>query len=103
MMELETTEQLQGFKNGDFTVFHFTADWCPDCRFLDPILPTIENEHPEITFVTIDRDKFIDVCVGMDIFGIPSFVAFKNGNEVGRFVSKERKTKEEIEQFLHTL
>ncbi|EAC6938414.1 thiol reductase thioredoxin, partial [Listeria monocytogenes] len=34
------------------------------------------------------------------IFGIPSFLAFEDGEEVGRFVSKDRKTKEEINDFL---
>ncbi|MCY7914757.1 thioredoxin family protein, partial [Bacillus haynesii] len=44
--------------------------------------------------------KFIDTCAEWDIFGIPSFLVFKEGNEISRFVSKDRKTKEEIEQFL---
>jgi hypothetical protein len=39
----------------------------------------------------------------LSVFGIPSFVAFKNGQEAGRFVSKDRKTQEEIEEFLTSL
>ena len=45
----------------------------------------------------------IDLCKELDIMGIPSFVAFENGKETGRFVSKLRKTKEEIEQFIDSL
>ncbi|SIE49450.1 Uncharacterised protein [Mycobacteroides abscessus subsp. abscessus] len=33
-------------------------------------------------------------------FGIPSFIAFRDGEESGRFVSKDRKTQEEIENFI---
>ena len=39
----------------------------------------------------------------LDVFGIPSFIAFEDGRELGRFVSKDRKTQEEIEQFIEGL
>ena len=45
----------------------------------------------------------MDLCIELDIFGIPSFVAFKNGKEVGRYVNKERKTREQIEGFIESL
>lgn len=85
------------------TVLLFSADWCSDCRFIEPLLPEIEEKYQNITFIYIDRDKFIDVCVQYDVFGIPSFLAFDDGMEVSRFVSKDRKTKEEIESFLDKL
>lgn len=85
------------------TVLLFSADWCPDCRFIEPFLPEIEEKYQDITFVYVDRDKFIDICVQYDVFGIPSFLAFDDGKEVNRFVSKDRKTKEEIELFLDTI
>ncbi|MDD8056320.1 MAG: thiol reductase thioredoxin, partial [Thomasclavelia ramosa] len=37
------------------------------------------------------------------ILGIPSFVAYNDKEESGRFVSKLRKTKEEIQAFIDTL
>lgn len=45
----------------------------------------------------------MDLCVELEIFGIPSFVAFKGGKEVGRFVNKERKTRQQIESFIESL
>jgi len=41
--------------------------------------------------------------IELDILGIPSFVAFDQGKEIGRFVSKLRKTKEEIIDFIDSL
>ncbi|MHA7984159.1 thioredoxin family protein, partial [Leuconostoc mesenteroides] len=35
-----------------------------------------------------------------NIFGIPSFVIFRDGQEIGRLVNKDRKTKEEVENFI---
>lgn len=39
----------------------------------------------------------------MNILGIPSFVAYQDGQEIGRLVSKDRKTKEEVVSFLKSL
>lgn len=63
----------------------------------------VEEKFSDFTFVSVDRDQFIDLCIQLEIFGIPSFIAFENGIETGRFVSKDRKTKEEIESFLQTI
>jgi thiol-disulfide isomerase/thioredoxin len=101
--KLQSVEQFESLKNSGSHVFLFTAGWCPDCRFLEPFLPEIENEYKEYTFVSVDRDEFIDLCGELDIFGIPSFVVFKDGQELGRFVSKDRKTKEEVEEFMDSL
>lgn len=103
MEALQSIEQFEALKQEERIVFLFSADWCPDCRVLDPILPSIEVDYPEYTFIYVDRDEYIDVCSELDIFGIPSFVAYHNGEEVGRFVSKDRKTREEIEAFLNRL
>lgn len=103
MEKLQSVEQFEQLKNEDSTVFMFTADWCSDCKVIEPILPRIEVDYPEYTFISVDRDEFLDLCVELDIMGIPSFVGFNNGEETGRFVSKDRKTQEEIEEFLNEL
>lgn len=100
MNALQSEEQFNTLKNEGKTVFLFSADWCPDCRFIDPFMPEVESKFTDFNFIYVDRDKFIDICIELDVFGIPSFVAFNNGEETGRFVSKDRKTQEEIETFL---
>ena len=103
MKNLKSIEEFEGLKNGERVLFVFSADWCGDCRFLDPILPIIQEKYTAYQFIKVDRDEFIDLCVDMDIYGIPSFVAFEKGVELGRFVSKERKTQQEIEAFIDSL
>ncbi|BCB05307.1 thioredoxin family protein [Bacillus sp. KH172YL63] len=103
MRKLESIEEFQQLKENGKHVFMFSADWCPDCRVIEPILPEVESQFPDYTFLYVDRDQFIDVCIEHDIFGIPSFLAYENGRETGRFVSKDRKTKEEIERFMNSL
>lgn len=103
MENLQSIEQFEQFKNGDTTVFLFSAAWCKDCVFIDPFMPEVVEKFSNVRFVKVDRDQFIDLCIELDVFGIPSFVAYKEGKELGRFVSKDRKTQEEIEQFLTSI
>lgn len=103
MKNLESVEQFNELKQSSTVVFLFTADWCPDCHFIDPFMPEIEETFNNLTFISVNRDQFIDICAENEIYGIPSFLAYRDGVEVGRFVSKERKTKLEIEEFLNTI
>ena len=101
METLQSIEQFEQYKNGSKTVFLFSAAWCKDCVFIDPFMPEVVEKFENIRFVKIDRDQFIDLCIELDIFGIPSFIAYEEGKELGRFVSKDRKTQEEIEEFIN--
>lgn len=103
MRTLSSTEQFNDLVDTESVVFMFTADWCPDCRVIDPVLPDIEDSFKDYTFVSVDRDEFIDLCIEKNIYGIPSFLAYTDGKEAGRFVSKDRKTQQEIENFLSSL
>ncbi|GGM26339.1 thioredoxin-like protein YtpP [Paraliobacillus quinghaiensis] len=103
MRTLQSETELETIILEGKTVLLFSADWCPDCRVIEPFLPELEEKYADITFVYVDRDKFIDTCIKYDIFGIPSFLAFEDGNEVGRFVSKNRKSREEVEAFLNKI
>lgn len=103
MKKLETMDQFQELRDNGQHIFMFSADWCPDCRVIEPILPEVEAKYQDYTFVYVDRDEFMDLCRELDIFGIPSFIGYKDGEELGRFVSKDRKTQEEIENFVEKL
>jgi len=79
----------------------FKTTWCKDCHFMEPFIGDVEAAYADrLTMVEIDRDDLPDLCGELNILGIPSFIAFRKGQELVRFVSKLRKTREEIEQFL---
>lgn len=102
MNQVTAEQQFRDALNSDgLTVAVFKADWCVDCRFMDPFMPEVEKQYQDrMTFMEVDRDALPDLCSELNILGIPSFIAFQNGRELIRFVSKLRKTREEIEQFL---
>ncbi|MBM7567428.1 thioredoxin family protein [Paenibacillus sacheonensis] len=102
MEMIKTDEAFRSAVQGDgVTVVVFKTTWCPDCHYIDPFMPDVEAAYGgKIRFFQIDRDELPDLCSELNILGIPSFVAFKNGGELVRFVNKLRKSREEIEQFL---
>jgi len=95
----EYAEVTENGKN----IILFSADWCGDCIFIKPFLPSIEKSFPEWNFYYVNRDDLIDLCKDLDIYGIPSFLAYKEGVVIGRFVSKDRKTSTQKEDFIRNL
>ncbi|WP_233680588.1 thioredoxin family protein [Macrococcoides caseolyticum] len=102
MKKIENVEQFKAAIASP-TIAMFTATWCPDCHFIDPLMPEIEAENKDYQFIAIDRDAFIDLAVEYEVMGIPSFIAFKDSEVIGRFVSKDRKTKEQVNDFIQSL
>lgn len=99
--QLKEDQLIETIGNGKVVLF-FTADWCPDCRFIKPVMPEIEQDFSDYTFYEVDRDENIDLAAELNVFGIPSFIVYDNGKEIGRFVNKDRKTKQQVEDFLNT-
>lgn len=85
------------------SVFVFSAAWCPDCRFIEPFMPKLVEKYADYTFYYIDRDEWVSLAQEEMVMGIPSFIAYQGGSEVGRFVSKLRKSEAEIDAFLASL
>lgn len=102
MKELHSLDEVQAKKqSGRPTVFLWSANWCPDCIWLYPHLDAIEAANPDFDFYKLDRDALLDEAIDQEILGIPSFTVYQNGKETGRFVSKLRKSPEEIQAFLN--
>ncbi|CZQ91805.1 thioredoxin [Trichococcus palustris] len=99
MEKLQNAEQFYALRDAGKTAFVFTTTWCPDCHFIKPFMPEVEAKFGDYRFVEVDRDDFIDLCRSLDVLGIPSFIVYDKGQEIGRFVSKDHKTQEEIEAF----
>ncbi|AXX74987.1 thioredoxin family protein [Limosilactobacillus reuteri] len=100
--QLKEDQLIETIGNGKVVLF-FTAGWCPDCRFIKPAMPEIEQDFSDYTFYEVDRDENIDLAAELNVFGIPSFIVYDNGKEIGRFVNKDRKTKQQVEDFLNNL
>jgi thiol-disulfide isomerase/thioredoxin len=103
MQKLQSVDQFNTTILNGKNIMVFSAEWCSDCRFIDPFIEEVVEKYPHFTFTYVDRDEFIDLCGELEVMGIPSFIAFDNGSEIGRFVNSKRKTREEIEAFIESL
>lgn len=63
----------------------FWASWCVPCVITKPILEKLAEEYAEqVDFVSINADDSPDVLKHLNIFGIPTVIAFRDNHEVGR-------------------
>jgi len=84
-------------------VLYFGADWCRECQYIRPKLPAIEQHFPAYKFLKVDRDENTQLCLDLEVRGLPSFIGFHNGQENGRFVNGNLKTQSEIESWVRHL
>ncbi|WP_068783380.1 thioredoxin family protein [Paenibacillus phocaensis] len=103
MKKITSPAEFQvSIQSSNLIVAVFKADWCVDCKFIDPFMPEVEAKYEgRLTLVEVDVDQVGDVSQEQNILGIPSFVAYSDGRELVRFVNKLRKSREEIEDFLN--
>jgi thioredoxin 1 len=63
----------------------FTAEWCPPCRALDPVVARIAEETLGRVFVgSVDADTWPDLASRYRIRGLPTVVVFQGGQEIAR-------------------
>ena len=105
MDKLKQIHSLDDYKEAilGHSMLVFSAAWCPDCHFLKTFIDDLVDANPDWVFYYMDRDELTDLCIDLEIMGIPSFVAYDNGKEVGRLVNKLRKTQAEIQSFIESL
>lgn len=103
MLKVTTPEQFHELtSSSNLTVAVYKADWCSDCKYIDPFMPEVEEQYKDrLSLIQIDVDELEEVSREQNIMGIPSFVAYENGRELVRFVNKLRKSRTEIEDFLN--
>ena len=71
----------------------FWATWCGPCRAMMPIVDKIASENEgKIKVCKVDVDKEAELAAKFEIMSIPTFVAIKNGKEIGKAIGMQSKT-----------
>lgn len=79
----------------------FTANWCPDCRIQLPrffsVLLALEDLDFGFEIIEVGRNKKDDSGLAeiMGVMAIPSFIFFKDGEELGRIIERPQGRMEE--------
>ncbi|MBN1535767.1 MAG: thioredoxin fold domain-containing protein [Anaerolineales bacterium] len=79
--------------SGKPVIVDFWAAWCMPCKVTKPILERLAAEYASrIEFIAIDADDSRPVLEKFRIFGIPTLLALRNGQEVGRLTGASGET-----------
>ena len=72
------------------TVVKFEADWCVPCKEITPAVEQLSTEWAGqgVEFVSLDIDGASDITNRYNIFGVPTFIAFQNGQPVSEVRSR---------------
>lgn len=101
MKNLSTLKEVYDvIENEEKVILYFYTKFCPDCILLKPYLSRLEKDFQEYNFYGLNRDKHLELAKHLEIYGIPSFLVFRNNEEIGRLVNKLRKSYIEVKTFI---
>lgn len=67
------------------TLIDFYADWCGPCKIMEPIFEEVKPSYEgKIDFKKVDVEEDYTTASKYSIFGIPTFVLLKDGEEIDR-------------------
>lgn len=103
-MEMLNGQSFVEFTRSGKKVVEFSTTWCGDCKRIAPDIPEIVNSFSDtFEFAEIDADDEQDIAAQYNVKGIPTFIVFEDGKEVGRLPSRYAKTKEQVMEFLDSM
>jgi putative thioredoxin len=84
-------------------VVDFWAEWCTPCKVLSPALErAVEDQEGAVELAKVDVDANQQLAMRFGVQGIPTVVAFRNGEPVSRFTGAlpEQAVRQWVEQLL---
>lgn len=73
-------------------VVDFWAAWCMPCKISKPIIESLAKRYDErVEFLAVDADVSQEVAAHYRIFGIPTVLAFRDGEELARVTGAQNK------------
>ncbi len=64
----------------------FWATWCGPCQKQGPIVEALADEQEDIKVCKLDVDEASDTAEKFSIMSIPTVIAFKDGEVIGKSV-----------------
>jgi thioredoxin 1 len=65
----------------------FTADWCPPCRLMAPLLEEAAQDYaPRLRIVQLDADANPRTMTRLGVRGLPTLLVFRDGELAERVV-----------------
>ena len=78
--------EIEVLKNKGIVLVDFYAQWCGPCKMTGPIIEQLAEEVSNVKFVKVDVDPNQELSSQYQVFSIPTFLIFKDGQVVNQFV-----------------
>jgi thioredoxin 1 len=75
----------------------FWAAWCPPCRVMNPVLAELAADRDDLRVVKLDVEANAEIPARYGVLAMPTFVLFRNGEEVLRLVGSRPRRRLEAE------
>ncbi len=63
-------------------LFYFTAPWCVPCKTFGPVMDALETDVP---IIKVNVDDHQEMATYYNIFSVPTVLAIRDDEELGRF------------------
>lgn len=84
---MDTTNFQEKIAAARPVVVDFWAPWCAPCRVTKPVLEKLAKEYEgRVDFLPVNADESPEVLAKYRVAGIPTVIAFKAGEVVGRVI-----------------
>lgn len=95
-------DRLVGETKG-YVLLDLWAAWCRPCQVMMPALQTVEELfHGKLSVCRLEVDEQEEMAEAFCVSGIPTFILYKEGKEMGRIIGYRQKAKfiEELEKIM---
>ncbi len=87
-------------KSDKVVLIDFWASWCGPCKMMSPVVDELAEELGDTVKVCkLNIDEEQNLALKYNVMSIPTFIAFKDGKEIGRTVGVQ--DKEELKSILN--
>ncbi|XP_022743393.1 thioredoxin X, chloroplastic-like [Durio zibethinus] len=82
----------------------FVATWCGPCRLISPAMESISQEYEDrLVVVKIDHDANPQLIQEYKVYGLPTLILFKDGQEVPQSRREGAITKPKLKEYVDAL
>lgn len=82
-----TKDNFDSVTSSDLVLVDFWAKWCGPCRMQAPILEEFDKQmEGRVKVCKLDVDEVPSVAQRFGVMSIPTLIAFKDGQQIGREV-----------------
>lgn len=79
-----TNESDFNIDNDKLIAVKFWASWCGPCKQMNPSIKKIEDEFPNVKFLSVEIEQVPEIAQRFRIKSLPSILLLKDGQEIKR-------------------